>query len=175
MSPLTQNSTIMEDRSRSKGILRQICSLEGHGPSQSYLLEPCHCARPLPLPGCMLSYSLFSPPHSTSSQLSNDLNLFFVFYSLSFYCIPCYLILFPQGFTTIVRYHGGRLSTCLMELYPDIGLKKIYFNPGRVKKPTQIAAMKQSHVSRVSRRHTTPSVGITPPSPSTPSSLLTCL
>ena len=73
-----------------------------------------------------------------------------IFDLLSFYLIALGIndLCFLQGFSTIVGYHGGRLSTCLMQLYPDIGLKWYHFNPGRVqKKPMQIAP----HVSRALR------------------------
>ena len=29
---------------------------------------------------------------------------------------------------TIARYYGGKLSTCLMQLYPDIGLSQSHFD-----------------------------------------------
>ena len=33
-----------------------------------------------------------------------------------------------QGYRTILGYHKGQLSTCLMQLYPDIGLELSHFD-----------------------------------------------
>ena len=47
--------------------------------------------------------------------------------------ISSHFILFMdilQGFITIAEYHGGKLSTCLMQLYPDIGLTRSHFDTG---------------------------------------------
>ena len=39
-----------------------------------------------------------------------------------------YLHFFFKGYRSIAPYYGGQLSTCLMQLYPDIGLTQSHFD-----------------------------------------------
>ena len=55
---------------------------------------------------------------------------------ISFYYLFIYYLL--QGYKTVARYHGGRLSTCLMQLYPDIGLTKAHFSIGMCSFPGSV-------------------------------------
>ena len=74
-------------------------------------------------PVCPLSRS---PLFSLITNYITSLHLILLITIVFCFCF----FFFLQGYRAISQYYGERLSTCLMQLYPDIGLSQSHFDNG---------------------------------------------
>ena len=82
-------------------------------------------------PVCSRLSSLLPIPAPSSSVPSLFVLFLFLFLSN-------FIHVLLQGYKAIAAYYGGRLSTCLMQLYPDIDLKQSHFGNGLYPHPCSL-------------------------------------